>query len=71
MSGLLSSYDGHHRNLNKSWQDNTDPSEGEPREQGSLSSWNGYVGIPIHFQKESGIVTFSSLEFRVPLELSK
>ena len=29
------------------------------------------MGIHIHFQKESGIVTFSSLEFHVPLEVSK
>ena len=57
-SGLLSSYDGHLRNLNSAWQDNTDASGGEAGDQGSLSSWNSDIGIPIHFQKESGIVTF-------------
>ena len=57
-SGRLSSYDGHLRNLNETWQDNTDASGGEAGDQGSLSSWNSDIGIPIHFQKESGIVTF-------------
>ena len=57
-SGLLSSYDGHLRNVNWAEQDNTDTSGGEAGDQGSLSSWNNYIGIPIHFQKESGIVTF-------------
>ena len=28
-SGLQSSYDGHHRNLNYAWQDNTDASGSE------------------------------------------
>ena len=44
---------------------------GEAGDQGSLSSWNSDIASPIHFQKESGIDTFSSLEFRVPLEVSK
>ena len=57
-SGLLSSYDGHLRNLNYAWQDNTDASGGEAGDRGSLSSWNTDIGISIHFQKESGIVTF-------------
>ena len=57
-SGLLSSYDGHLRYVNNAWQDNTDASGGEAGDQGSLSSWNSDIGIPIHFQKESGIVTF-------------
>ena len=48
-----------------------DASGGEAVDQVSLSSWNSYIGIPIHFQKESGIVTFWSLEFRAPLEVSK
>ena len=56
-SGLLSDYDGHLRNLNYAWQDNTDASGGEAGDRGSLSSWNSDIGIPIHFQKESGIVT--------------
>ena len=57
-SGLLSSSDGHLRNLHYAWQDNTDASGGEAGDQGSLSSWHTDFGIPIHFQKESGIVTF-------------
>ena len=57
-SGLLSSYDGNLSNLNLSWQDNTDTSGVEAGDQGSLSSWNSDIGIPIHFQKESGIVIF-------------
>ena len=48
-----------------------DASEGEAGDQGSRCSWNSDIEIPIHFQKESGIVTFWSLEFRVPLEVSK
>ena len=35
-----------------------DASGGEAGDQGSLSSWKSDIGIPIHFQKESGIVTF-------------
>ena len=57
-TGLLSSYDGHHRNLNCAWQDNTDASEGEAGDKATLCSWHSDVGIRINFQKESGIVTF-------------
>ena len=56
--GLLSCYDGHLRNLNYTWQDNSDTSGGEAGDRGSLSSWNSDIGIPIQSQKESGIVTF-------------
>ena len=56
-SGLLSSYDGHHRNLNYTWQDNADASEGESGDRVSLSSWKSDIGIPIHFQRVSNIVT--------------
>ena len=70
-SGLLSSYDGHLRNLNYAWQDNTDASGDEAGYRGSHSSWNSDVGIPIHFQKVSGIITFWNTEFCVPLEVSK
>ena len=38
-----------------------DTSGGEAEYQGSLSSWNSDIGIPIHLQKESGIVTFEAL----------
>ena len=57
-SGLLSSYDGHLGKLNKAWQGNTDPSGGEPGGQASLISRHSYLGIPINFHKESGIVIF-------------
>ena len=48
-----------------------DTSGGESGDRGSLSSWHSDIGIPTHFQEESGIVTFCSTEFRVPLEVSK
>ena len=48
-----------------------DASGGEAGDRGSLSSLHSDIGIPIHFQEESDIVTFSSIEFRVPLEVSK
>ena len=57
-SGLLSSYDGHLRNLNYAWQDNTDVSVGEAGDRGSRSSWNSDIVMSIYFQKESGIATF-------------
>ena len=57
-TGLLSSYKGHLGNLNYAWQKNTDASGGEPGGQASLISWPIYIGIPINFHKESGILTF-------------
>ena len=57
-SGLLFSYYGHLRKLNYAWQENTDGSLGEPGSQASLISWHSYIGIPINFYEESGIVTF-------------
>ena len=36
----------------------------------SLSSWHSYIGIPINFHEESGIVTFRSIELSAPLEVS-
>ena len=56
--GLLSSYDGHLWKLNYACQENTDASEGEPEGQASLISFHSYIGIPINFHEESGIVTF-------------
>ena len=56
-SGLLSSYDGHLGKLNYAWQENTDPSAGEPVGKAFLISWHSYIGIPINFHKVSGIVT--------------
>ena len=55
-SGLLSSYDGHLGKLNYSWQENTEASGGEPGGQASLISLQGYIGIPINFHEESGII---------------
>ena len=49
-SGLLCSYEGHHSNLNWTWQDNTDTSGGEVGDQVSLSSFHSDIGIPINFQ---------------------
>ena len=60
-SGLLCSYDGHLRNLNEAWQDNTDTSGGEVGDQLSLSSFYRYIGIPISFQEESSLVSFEAL----------
>ena len=57
-SGLLSSYDGHHGKLNYAWQENTDASGGEPGGQAFLIIWHSYIGVPINFHEESGIVTF-------------
>ena len=57
-SALLSSYVGHLGKLNYAWQENTYASEGEPGGQASLISWHRYIGIPINFHEESGIVTF-------------
>ena len=48
-----------------------DASEGEAGDQGSFSRWNSDIGITLHFQEESGIVTLCSIEFRLPLEGSK
>ena len=57
-SGLLSSYDGPLGKLNYAWQDNTYASGGEPGVQAFLISLHSYIGIPINFHEESGIVTF-------------
>ena len=58
ISGLLSSYAGHLRNLHKAWQGNMVASRGEAEEPVSLSRCHSDIGIPIKFQEESGIVTF-------------
>ena len=57
-SGLLSSYEGHLRNLNSAWQDNTDTSGGEVGDQVSLCSFHRDILIPINFQEESSLVSF-------------
>ena len=68
-SGLLSSYDEHLGKLNYTWQENTYASGGEPWGQAFLLSWHSYIGIPINFHEESGIVTFWSIELSAPLEV--
>ena len=40
-------------------------------DQASLSSFHRDIGIPINFQEESGLGTFSSIELRGPLEVSR
>ena len=57
-SGLLSSYDGHLGKLKYAWQEKTDASGGEAGGHEALISWHSYIGIPINFHEESGIVTF-------------
>ena len=57
-SGLLSSYEGHFRNLLQAWQGKTDASRGEAGDSVSLFSCHRDFGIPINIQEESGIVTF-------------
>ena len=60
-SGLLSSYDGHLRNLNYTWQDNTDASGGELGDQASLSSFHRDIGISIIFKKSQASSPFEAL----------
>ena len=40
-------------------------------DQASLSSFHRETGIPINFQEESSLVSFSSLELHRPLEVSR
>ena len=54
----LSRYDGQLGKLNYAWSDSTDATVGEAGGQASLMSWHRYIGIPINFHEESGIVTF-------------
>ena len=60
-SGLLSSYDGHLRNLSYACKDNTDAFGGEVGDHASFSGFQKDLGIPINFQEESGLVTFEAL----------
>ena len=57
-AGLMSSYDGHLGKLKQAWQKNSDASRGEASGQASLISWQSYIGVPINFHEESGIITF-------------
>ena len=56
-SGLLSSYEGHIRTLHDAGQCNMNASLCDTGDRGSLSSCHSDIGIPIHFQQESGIIT--------------
>ena len=47
-----------------------DASGDEAGGQASLIGWHSYIGIPINFYEESGIVSLGSFEFRTPLEVS-
>ena len=57
-AGHLSRYDGHPRNVNEAWQDNTHTSGSQVGDQVSFSSRHCDIGIPINFHEESGIITF-------------
>ena len=70
MSRLLSCYDGHLGKVNYASQENTDASGCEPGGLASLIGWHSYIGIPINFHEESGIVTFCSIELSATLEVS-
>ena len=61
MSGLLSSYEGHLRNLHEAWQGNKDISRGEARDVVSLSSFHRDIGIPVNFQQVSSLAAFEAL----------
>ena len=39
--------------------------------QAFLIIWNSYIGIPINFHEESGIVTFLHIELSATLDVSK
>ena len=39
--------------------------------QAFLIIWNSYIGIPINFHEESGIVTFIHIELSATLDVSK
>ena len=48
-------------NLHLAWQDNTDASEGESGDRGSLSSWHSDIGIHINFKKSQASSSFEAL----------
>ena len=57
-STLLSSYKGHLRNFLEAWHGNTDTSQEEAVDHGSLSTGHNDIEIPVNFQQESGIINF-------------
>ena len=60
-SGLLSSYEGHLRNLHEAWQGNTDASRGEAGDPGSLSSCQLILGFLSVFNKSQASSPFEAL----------
>ena len=70
-SGLMFTYERQLRNLHEAWQGSMYTFRGEVEEKVSLSCCHSDIGIPINFQKESGNVTFRSIELRWPLEVSE
>ena len=70
-SGHLSRYDGHLGKLKYAWEDNTETTGREAGGQASLISWHSYIGIPINFHEESGIVNICSNELSAPNDVSK
>ena len=60
-SGLLSSYDRHLGKLTYAWQENTDPSGGEPGGQASLISWHVILIFLSIFTKSQASSPFEAL----------
>ena len=60
-SGILCSYQGHLRNQNLAWQDNTDTSGGEVGDQVSLSSFPEILGFLSIFKKSQVSSAFEAL----------
>ena len=63
---LLSIYKGYLRNLLEAWKGNTDASQSEAGDQGSLSTCHSDIGIPINFQKSQGSSPFEALKLHTP-----
>ena len=53
------------------WHNNMDASGNEAGDRVSVSSFTRDIGVPTHFQEESGIIPLRSIEFCLPLEGSK
>ena len=53
------------------WEENMDASGGQAGGQAFLIIWIIYIGIPINFHEESGIVSFLRIELRATLHVSK
>ena len=57
-SGLVISCEGQLGYLPEAWQYNRDATRGKVGDPVFLSTWHRYIGIPINFQEESGIISF-------------